>query len=56
MDDVHFERGGSEVNMRRRLRNYVPFVKVRDGETFEIEVANRLVVEGTPPQPKEAES
>jgi serine/threonine-protein kinase RsbW len=33
IDDVHFERDGSEVHLRKRLANPVPFVKAMIGKS-----------------------
>ena len=52
MDDVHFERGGSQVHMHKRSSKHIAFV--RAGAELEIEAANRLVVEGPPPLGEEA--
>jgi serine/threonine-protein kinase RsbW len=41
MDDVHFERGGSEVHMRKGSRTNFPFVRAGTGKAFEIEAVKR---------------
>jgi len=48
MDDVHFERGGSEVHMRS-VREARPIPELRKIGRDPIEAANRLVVEGRTP-------
>jgi len=44
MDDVHFARGYAQAFV-----NHVSFVKATVGEKLEIEAANQLVEEATPP-------
>src|SRR4029077_13105250 len=49
MDDVHFERGGSEAHMRKCSRTTLRAGRARIGQDHEIETANQFVVEATPP-------
>jgi len=49
MDDVPFERGGSEVHMRKCSRTTLRSGRARIGQDHEIETANQFVVEATPP-------